>query len=245
MNKIVKIVTVTILLIIILTGCSVKKFDPANIKLVQFEMPTQGQDMATITTNLGTFKMILYHEYAPKAVENFKALVNEDYYNGQSIYELQPYAFATGSPSLDGKEWKTISGKQYKSEYSNNLWHFLGAVSVISDKEDKGDSRFVVNGSIEINDDVIKKMEKAQYPPQVIENYKKIGGAPYFDVRLAIFGQVISGYEIIEKIFLQPISQDSLRPKDDIIIEKIELGSYNEQQDGKPYLLEQLSNNLE
>lgn len=239
MKKIVKILTVTILTISILTGCSVKKFDPANIKLVQLEMPATGQDMATVNTNMGAFKMVLYPEYAPKAVENFKALANEGYYNGQSVYELQPYALATGSPSSDGKEWKTISGKQYGSEYSNDLWHFPGAVSVISDKENKGDSRFVVNGTIEINDEVIKKMKKAQYPPQVIENYKKLGGAPYFDVRLAIFGQVIEGYDVVKNIFAQPISEGSLRPVTDIIIEKIELGSFNPETDGKSYELTQ------
>ena len=56
--------------------------DPVNeesMKLVQLESPADGQDMAVMTTDKGVIKFVLYPEYAPKAVDNFKKLVKEGF----------------------------------------------------------------------------------------------------------------------------------------------------------------------
>ena len=47
-------------------------YDFTQMDLVQLNKPSEGQDVAVIETNLGTITAVLYAEFAPKTVANFK-----------------------------------------------------------------------------------------------------------------------------------------------------------------------------
>lgn len=61
-----------------------------------------------------------------------------------------------------------------------------------------------------LNIDVKRKMD-----PEKIEAYTTVGGAPHLDGEYTVFGQVIDGLDIIDKIAAQPTDHRD-RPKDDI-----------------------------
>ena len=91
---------------LILSGCSMMgnttdPVDEESMKLVQLESPADGQDMAVMTTDKGVIKFVLYPEYAPKAVDNFKKLVKEGFYNNTKVFGgMNDTAFLAGAPTI-------------------------------------------------------------------------------------------------------------------------------------------------
>lgn len=57
-------------------------YDFTQMDLVQLNKPSEGQDVAVIETNLGTITAVLYAEFAPKTVANFKKRAEEGFYDG-------------------------------------------------------------------------------------------------------------------------------------------------------------------
>ena len=202
--------------------------DEANMKLVQLDPPKDGQDMAVIKTNLGEIKMILYPEYAPNICANFKARVEEGYYNNKKVFGvIKDAAFLVGANDDTGKEGKTSDGKLIESEYHDNLWHFAGAVSAFSDKKNKVDSRFFINTDLAVEDDMVEQMKSANYPEAVIKAFQEKGGVPAFTRYYPVFGQVIEGLDIVKEISSYASDDENdQRPTKDVMIESITLTQY-------------------
>lgn len=54
----------------------------------QTKLPENGDVTAEIKTNMGTIKVRLFPEYAPKAVENFTTHARDGYYNGLIFHRV-------------------------------------------------------------------------------------------------------------------------------------------------------------
>ena len=71
--------------------------------LLQFGLPEEGDEIIVIHTSMGTLKVMLFPEIAPKAVENFVTHAKEGYYNGLKFYKIQKdKCLYTGDPKGDG-----------------------------------------------------------------------------------------------------------------------------------------------
>lgn len=65
-------------------------------------------------------------------------------------------------------------------------------------------------------------MEKFKYTPGQREAYKTIGGTPFLDGQYTVFGEVIEGLEVVDKIAaVETASAD--RPKTDVFVKKMTL----------------------
>ena len=66
-----------------------------------------------------------------------------------------------------------------------------------------------------------EQMVAAGYPKEIIEAYRQ-GGTPWLDHRHTVFGQVVSGMEIVDEIAnVETGIQD--KPVEDVVIKTIEI----------------------
>ena len=200
------------------------QIDESAISLKQFETPAAGSKIATIKTSLGDIKIALYPDEAPKAVENFIALAEKGYYNGLKFYEVVPgVRVTTGDPNNDGTGGDSNAGGVFSDEYSLNLWHFNGAEAMDNGgAPNQNTSRFFIVQNSEITTELADEMLDGGFPESVVQKYLDVGGVPNYDFRDTVFGQVIEGMDVVEKIAAVERDGEN-KPKEDIAITSVEI----------------------
>jgi peptidylprolyl isomerase len=67
-----------------------------------------------------------------------------------------------------------------------------------------------------------EKQGMIKFPPEVVKAYTTVGGAPHLDGNYTVFGEVVSGIDIVDKIQNMPTDRND-RPLKDVKILKIEV----------------------
>ncbi|MBL0146173.1 MAG: peptidylprolyl isomerase [Chitinophagaceae bacterium] len=97
----------------------------------------------TIETNKGTFTFELYDDATPIAVENFKKLVGQGYYDGLSFHRVIPnFMVQTGCPNGTG-----TGGPGYSIQCETNAekqYHDRGVLSMAHRGKNTGGSQFFI-----------------------------------------------------------------------------------------------------
>jgi len=70
--------------------------------------------------------------------------------------------------------------------------------------------------------DRVEEMRKFKYSSAQRELYKKVGGTPHLDREYTVFGTVLSGMEVVDKITRLPTDSNN-RPRTDLKIIKIRI----------------------
>ncbi|MDU1590226.1 MAG: peptidylprolyl isomerase [Streptococcus anginosus] len=179
-----------------------------------------------ITTTEGIISLKLFPKYAPLAVENFLTHAKEGYYNGVTFHRvIKDFMIQTGDPKGDGtggesiwkgKNSKIDSGSGFKTEISSYLYNIRGALAMArSSNPNSNGSQFFINQNTK---DSSSQLSSTIYPEKIIEAYKK-GGNPSLDGNYTVFGQVISGMDVVDKIATTETGEND-KPKKEIKIEK-------------------------
>ena len=203
----------------------------------QLEPMREGEEIAVVATTEGDIYLRFFPSEAPKAVSNFITLAQEGFYDGKSVFSIQKMtdsegnerdaAFLAGATNEAGSRGKTVYRTgHFRSELSENLWHFPGAVSAYGSDIGRVDSRFFVVGSQEIDDITVQRMKKANFPDKVIEKFQEQGGAPSYSRLYPIFAQVYQGMDVVEKI-LQAECDEKGVPVEEISILSVTIGYYH------------------
>lgn len=212
-----------------------KPISEQDIELIQLNEPVEGHETAVIKTTFGDITMLLYEAEAPKTVAHFKQLIAEGFYKDRSIFtEIGVNSFVTGATDDIGIEGKLLTEdqKSIECEVTPNLWHFSGAVSVLAfekgplSKKMVSDSRFFIVGDIDPLTKTVEEMEKFEYPVKVINAYKEYGGLPTYTGMYTVFGQVVEGMDVVNKISAIKNAEDKTGPINDAKIISIELSRY-------------------
>ncbi|MBE6887921.1 MAG: peptidylprolyl isomerase [Ruminococcaceae bacterium] len=211
-----------------MTACTAKTVNLSKVESdeVQFVQPSSGDTVATIKTDKGDIKVVLYPEYAPLAVENFITHAQNGYYDGVIFHRVvEDFVIQTGDPEGTGYGGDSIWNLPFSDEFSDNLHHYTGALSMANSGEDTNRSQFFIvtcQPSTTITGEVASLMEQAGWRSEVIETYKQSGGTPNLDYRHTVFGQVYEGLEVAFEIsFAKTDSQE--KPKETITIQSIEV----------------------
>lgn len=182
-----------------------------------------------ITTTEGDITLKLFPKYAPLAVENFLTHAKDGYYNGLLFHRvINNFMIQSGDPKGDGTGGESIwkgkdkskdPGTGFENEYSPYLYNIRGSIAMANSGPNTNGSQFYINQNKE---DWSSKLSTNQFPAKIIEAYKH-GGSPTLDGgNYTVFGQVIDGMDVVDKIAAAE-TDDKDKPKTDIKIEKIEI----------------------
>ena len=158
-----------------------------------------------IVTSKGTMRIKLY-SLTPKHRDNFVKLVNEKYYDGVRFHRvIEGFMIQTGDPySRDTAKvdlWGQ-GGPDYTvpAEFVNQYWHKKGAIAAAR----KGD---------------LANPKKASSGSQFYIVHDE-NACLHLDGQYSIFGEVIDGLEVIDRI--ATVETDYYdRPMEDVLIESI------------------------
>ena len=198
--------------------------------------PTKKKKTAQMTkvllkTSMGDIVIALYDE-TPLHKENFIKLVNDKYYDGVLFHRIiQNFMIQTGDPeSKTAKPGQMLGnggpGYTIPAEFVPGLYHKRGAVAaarmgdnVNPKKESSGSQFYIVDGRVFSTNDLnrVIQMTGKTYSMDQIKDYTSIGGAPHLDGDYTVFGEVVSGMEIVDKIAAQAKDAND-RPLEDIKI---------------------------
>lgn len=141
------------------------------------ELPVMKNNIVVLETNLGTIELTLMPEIAPKACENFKGLVERQYYDGVLFHRIiKNFMIQCGDPTGTGAGGESIWGKPFVDECSKDV------------KFDKPGLLAMANRGPSTNG--------SQFFITTVPT-------PWLHLRHTIFGQVTKGYDVIKKIETQ------------------------------------------
>ena len=184
----------------------------ADVKAVQ----------ATIKTNQGDIKLQLFPDQAPKTVKNFVELAKQGYYKGVIFHRVIPdFMIQGGDPTGTGAGGESIYGQAFEDEFSEELFNFKGALSMANAGPNTNGSQFFIVTNENVPADMVGQMKAAGYPDEVIARYQE-GKTPWLDFHHTVFGQVIEGMDVAQKI--SQVKRDFRdRPEEDVVIEDVEI----------------------
>ncbi|HFI0563686.1 TPA: peptidylprolyl isomerase [Streptococcus suis] len=181
-----------------------------------------------IKTTQGDITIKLFPEQAPLTVENFLTHARNGYYNGTIFHRVikdfmiqggDPLGNGTGGESIWAGKGTTIdAGYGFKDEISAFLYNIRGSLSMANAGAGTNGSQFFINQN---TTDMSSQLSSSKYPTKIVDAYKN-GGNPNLDGKHTVFGQVIEGMDIVDKI--ASVETDSSdKPKTDVKIESIEI----------------------
>ena len=174
-----------------------------------------------MNTSKGTISLVLFPEHAPKAVENFVTHSENGYYNGLTFHRvIKGFMIQGGDPMGTGMGGESIYGHPFEDEFSLQLFHFRGALSMANSGPNTNGSQFFIVHSDELNPQFKSQLEQAGFPQAAIEQYEKEGGTPWLDHRHTVFGQVVEGFDVLDAIANVQVGPND-KPVEPVTIESI------------------------
>lgn len=181
----------------------------------------EGEVLVEMKTTLGPIKIKLFKDRVPKTVENFLGHVNSGYYEGIVFHRvISDFMIQGGDPTGTGMGGESIWGQPFEDEFHEELFNLRGALSMANAGPNTNGSQFFIVQMKHTPSDMLGEMEKVGYPKQVIEEYAKVGGTPWLDFKHTVFGHVVEGMDVVDKI--ADVEKDMRdKPLEDVKIESI------------------------
>ncbi|HEY6974804.1 MAG TPA: peptidylprolyl isomerase [Chitinophagaceae bacterium] len=218
-----EIIFVFTVLLFVQSSFSQNKATKAKLKTTAIQetsTPATGR-LVELATDSGTMVIRLY-DSTPLHRDNFIKLVQEGFYDSLLFHRvIQNFMIQGGDPGsknapdsvmLGGGE---APGERIPAEFKNNLIHKRGVLAAARDNNpEKASSNcqfYIVQGQ-KYNDTTLNEMECAvrqnnpgfTYTTAERNIYKTIGGTPFLDQNYTVFGEVIKGLDVIDKIASVP-----------------------------------------
>ncbi|GHV27890.1 peptidyl-prolyl cis-trans isomerase [Bacteroidia bacterium] len=164
--------------------------------------------MYSINTTQGTIKVKLYDK-TPLHRANFDQLVKEHAYDGVLFHRIiEGFMIQTGDlstkPTPVNKE-----GELIPAEFVPEYFHKKGALAAartgdaVNPQKKSSFSQFYIVQGRAFKEEELSGMEnfgKKVWTPEQKEVYKTTGGTPFLDQDYTVFGEVVAGLDVVDKI---------------------------------------------
>lgn len=162
----------TFSLLLTLTLCLAHCLTPLNA--TEENSMQSHRPIVEIETNQGTFEVALRPDIAPKASENFLKHAEEGYYNGVIFHRvIKGFMIQGGDPTGTGRGGKSIWNAPFEDEFSDSVKFDRPGLLAMANAGPK------TNGS---------------------QFFITTAATPWLNKKHTIFGEVVKGYDVIQKI---------------------------------------------
>ena len=119
-----------------------------------------GEVLVEMNTTMGSIKIKLFPEQAPKTVENFLGHAKSGYYNGIIFHRVIPnFMVQGGDPTGTGMGGESIWGGSFEDEFSPELLNIRGALSMANAGPGTNGSQFFIVQAPKVEVSMLKQME--------------------------------------------------------------------------------------
>lgn len=166
-----------------------------------------------IKTSYGECIIRLYNE-TPKHRDNFIKLTKQGFYNGTLFHRvIQNFMIQGGDPDSKKAKPKEALGEgdvgyTIDAEIRDSLFHKRGVIAAARDNNPKkassGCQFYLVEGK-RFTDGALDTLEKTRLKGRKIpllerEYYKSVGGVPHLDQNYTVYGEIVFGIDMIDRI---------------------------------------------
>ncbi|RYD73892.1 MAG: peptidylprolyl isomerase [Sphingobacteriales bacterium] len=189
-------------------------------------------EIVKIHTKFGDILLYLYDE-TPAHKANFIKLAKSGFYNGTTFHRIIEYFMIQGGdpnskdadPMNDGEGGPAYNGaagtfpdpsneKIYSisAEIKPNIYHKKGVIAAAREGDDinpekrsSGSQFYIVQGKVYSDSALTAYAQKRNLTINEVQRkiYTTVGGTPHLDGKYTVFGEVVSGFEVVEKIAKQ------------------------------------------
>jgi cyclophilin family peptidyl-prolyl cis-trans isomerase len=164
-----------------------------------------------ITTSYGVIKIQLSNE-TPLHRDNFLKLAKEGFYDGTLFHRVMAnFMIQGGDPDSKTAAPGVMLGNgdvgyTIPAEFRDNLYHKKGALAAARREnpamESSGCQFYIVQGKKYTDEELtmIETRTNTKFTPEQRQTYITIGGTPFLDKKYTVYGQVISGLEVVDAI---------------------------------------------
>jgi len=174
---------------------------------------------------MGDIEIKLFPKEAPKTVENFTTHAKNGYYNGIIFHRvIKDFMIQGGDPEGTGRGGESIWGRSFADEFDPALHNIRGALCMANAGPNTNGSQFFIVQADTVPENMLEQMKEMpdSFPEDIVEAYAALGGTPWLDFRHTVFGQVIEGMDVVDKIANTPVGPQD-KPIEDVIINEIEI----------------------
>jgi len=206
-----------------------KKGNKVDKKQKQIHIQAPEICLVLIETPFGEMQVELYDE-TPKHRDNFIKLAEKGFYENLLFHRIiNGFMIQGGDPKSKGASKKTRLGSggpgyQIDAEFNPELVHLKGALAAARmgdganpERKSSGSQFYIVQGS-KLTDaqlDQIEQRKGIHYSAEQRKAYKEIGGTPFLDMDYTVYGRVIKGFDVIDK--MSKVKKDRAdRPEKDV-----------------------------
>ena len=194
-----------------------------------------------LQTNMGDM-LIRLSDATPLHRDNFLKLVKQKYYDSILFHRvINNFMIQAGDPdSKNAAAGKPLGeggpGYTVPAEFNTGLFHKKGVVAAarqgdaMNPQKASNGSQFYITQGKKFTDGGLDSLETfrlrgRKIPADQREVYKTLGGTPHLDQAYTVFGEVISGLDVLDKIAAVRTSSaaDIDRPLENIVIVKAKL----------------------
>lgn len=217
-------------------GLSLKSLFAAFFMLVYLGVSAQKNkiEIVELHTSMGNMYLWLYDK-TPQHKANFLKLAKEGFYDSLLFHRvIRDFMVQGGDPNSKDSTQKQMFGQggpgyTLPAEFDTTLIHKKGALAAARmpdkmnpEKASSGSQFYIVQGKIQ-SDEQLGQLQNYirnstpyknfTYTQEMRNAYTSVGGTPHLDMQYTIFGEVIAGLDVVDKIAATPTGKNDIPDK--------------------------------